>query len=137
MPDKKTKYITIIIGVCVFILSWLCGLIIGTIILCAGTAWIYARTDRFWKYSIITFIGNVIMGIAAGFSFMAELNIFEYEINTELEVLGALIIYPGAAFLTMLIVIAFIIFAVIRFGLQCLSNLITKKFILKRDKPQE
>ena len=134
MIDKKNMYVNIAIGIITFILSWVTGAVIGTVILCGGTIWLYIRTHKFWKYILITLIGDAIMAIAAGISLFAGFGLDSYEINNELDKLGFLFAFPGAIVLSILLAIAFLIFAVIRFGLQCLFSYITKKIIEKKDK---
>lgn len=131
MTNVNKKYI--IIGILIFIASWLFGFVFGSIVLCVGTGWLYSRTKNFWKYPVITLIANAIAGIFVSITFLLDLGIFDYKIENELDVLGAMFIYPGTAILVMLIMIAFMILAAVKFGLQCLSNLITKKFIIKHD----
>lgn len=132
--QKKQKCMTIIVGVGAYIASLICGAVLGTVVLCAGTAYIYNNTRRFWIYTIITLILNVIASIFAAISLTHDLGLMKTELSSEYEeVAMLLIILPLTAILFVLIIIGINMISAARFGLQCLSCYLVKKYIAKKE----
>lgn len=133
---NRETIINILIAVITYILSLGFGIVLGTIILCIGTSWLYIRTKNFWKYSLITTIFNIIISILAGIYFLVEIGIF----NTDAWFDGGLgtalgiFLIPCAIIIALLLVLAVNILTVIRLSLQYLCYVLINRYYKKHEK---